>query len=107
MFRTVSAKGRTPGNTGVLCAYLVEERGHVFTAPALSHLGKAWEIDVPQSGACPKSLFPVIEALTGQGIDVRHACRTLSVSESGYYACLAREQQEASPICRFAASPFS
>jgi len=28
----------------------------------------------------------VIEALTGQGIDVRHACRTLAVSESGYYA---------------------
>jgi len=28
----------------------------------------------------------VIEALTGQGIDVRHACRVLGVSESGYYA---------------------
>jgi len=28
----------------------------------------------------------VIDALTGQGIDVRHACPTLSVSESGYYA---------------------
>jgi len=28
----------------------------------------------------------VIETLTGQGIDVRHACRTLSVSESGFYA---------------------
>ncbi len=28
----------------------------------------------------------MIEALTGQGIDVRHACRTLVVSESGYYA---------------------
>jgi putative transposase len=28
----------------------------------------------------------VIEALTGQGIDVSHACRTLSVSPSGYYA---------------------
>ena len=28
----------------------------------------------------------MIEALTGQGIDVRHACRTLAVSESGYYA---------------------
>jgi len=28
----------------------------------------------------------VIDALTGQGIDVRHACRTLGVSESGYYA---------------------
>jgi transposase InsO family protein len=28
----------------------------------------------------------VIEALTGQGIDVRHACRTLGVSESGFYA---------------------
>jgi transposase InsO family protein len=28
----------------------------------------------------------VIDALTGQGIDVRHACRTLTVSESGYYA---------------------
>jgi transposase InsO family protein len=28
----------------------------------------------------------VIESLTGQGIDVRHACRTLGVSESGYYA---------------------
>lgn len=32
----------------------------------------------------------MIEALTKQGIDVRHACRTLSVSvsvsESGYYA---------------------
>jgi hypothetical protein len=28
----------------------------------------------------------VIESLTGQGIHVRHACRTLAVSESGYYA---------------------
>jgi putative transposase len=28
----------------------------------------------------------VIKALTGQGIDVRHACRVLGVSESGYYA---------------------
>ena len=29
---------------------------------------------------------PVIESLTGQGINVGHACRTLEVSESGYYA---------------------
>ena len=28
----------------------------------------------------------MIESLTGQGINVRHACRTLAVSESGYYA---------------------
>ena len=28
----------------------------------------------------------MIEALTGQGINVRHACRVLGVSESGYYA---------------------
>jgi ribosomal protein L20 len=28
----------------------------------------------------------VIDALTGQGINVRHACRTLGVTESGYYA---------------------
>lgn len=28
----------------------------------------------------------MIDALTGQGIDVRHACRILGVSESGYYA---------------------
>ena len=28
----------------------------------------------------------MIESLTGQGIDVRHACRMLGVSESGYYA---------------------
>jgi putative transposase len=28
----------------------------------------------------------VIKSLTGQGINVRHACRTLEVSESGYYA---------------------
>lgn len=27
----------------------------------------------------------MIEALTGQGINVRHACRVLGVSESGYY----------------------
>src|SRR5207248_3012127 len=37
-------------------------------------------------GDSPKRLFPVIETLTGQGINVRHACRTLDVSESGYYA---------------------
>jgi hypothetical protein len=24
----------------------------------------------------PRSLYPVIDALTGQGVDVRHACRT-------------------------------
>ena len=29
----------------------------------------------------------MIEALTGQGINVRHACRVLGVSESGYYDC--------------------
>jgi len=34
---------------------------------------------------CPKRLFPVIESLTGQGIDVSHACRVLGVSQSGYY----------------------
>lgn len=28
----------------------------------------------------------MIESLAGQGINVRHACRTLEVSESGYYA---------------------
>ena len=28
----------------------------------------------------------MIESLTGQGIDVQHACRALSVSPSGYYA---------------------
>jgi len=28
----------------------------------------------------------VIDSLTGQGINVRHACRELGVSESGYYA---------------------
>jgi transposase InsO family protein len=28
----------------------------------------------------------VIDSLTGQGINVRHACRVLAVSESGYYA---------------------
>jgi putative transposase len=28
----------------------------------------------------------VIDTLTGQGINVRHACRVLGVSESGYYA---------------------
>jgi hypothetical protein len=27
----------------------------------------------------------VIESLVGQGINVRHACRVLEVSESGYY----------------------
>lgn len=32
----------------------------------------------------------MIASLTGQGIDVRHACRTLGVSESGYYACKTR-----------------
>ena len=28
----------------------------------------------------------MIDTLTGQGINVRHACRVLGVSESGYYA---------------------
>lgn len=27
----------------------------------------------------------MIDALTGQGIDVRHACRVLGVSRGGYY----------------------
>lgn len=33
----------------------------------------------------PKPL-PVIDSLTGQGIDVGHACRMLRVSRSGFYA---------------------
>lgn len=28
----------------------------------------------------------MIDSLTGQGFTIRHACRTLGVSESGYYA---------------------
>lgn len=32
----------------------------------------------------------MIESLTGQGVNVRHACRTLGVSESGYYASKGR-----------------
>ena len=38
-----------------------------------------------EGGPPPKRLFPVIESLVGQGINVRHACRVLGVSESGYY----------------------
>jgi putative transposase len=41
---------------------------------------------VPQRRLGPKRLYPVIESLTGQGINVRHACHVLGVSESGYYA---------------------
>jgi putative transposase len=41
---------------------------------------------VLDGGHQPKRLFPVIDSLTGQGFSVRHACRTLGVSESGYYA---------------------
>ena len=37
-------------------------------------------------GPGPKSLYPVIESLTGQGIDVRRACLMLGVSFAGYYA---------------------
>jgi putative transposase len=39
-----------------------------------------------KEGIHPKGLFPVVESLTGQGINVRHACRTVGVSESGYHA---------------------
>ncbi len=42
--------------------------------------------DHSRSGSRPKSLYPVIESLTGQGINIRHASRVLRVSESGYYA---------------------
>ncbi len=34
----------------------------------------------------PQKALPVIEALTGQGINVSHACRVLGVSRGGYYA---------------------
>ena len=40
---------------------------------------------VPSGGDRPKRLYPVIESLTGRGISVQHALRTLGVSESGYY----------------------
>jgi putative transposase len=36
--------------------------------------------------AWPQSLYPVVDALTGQGIDVSRSCCTLGVSCSGYYA---------------------
>jgi putative transposase len=38
------------------------------------------------SSACPKRLYPVIASLPGQGNNVRHGCRFLGVTESGYYA---------------------
>jgi len=39
-----------------------------------------------REGVPPKRLYPVIEALTGQGLDVGQACLTLGVSRGGYYA---------------------
>lgn len=41
--------------------------------------------DLPRSGHRPKSLYPVIDSLIGQGIDVQRACLTLGVSRGGYY----------------------
>ncbi len=38
----------------------------------------------------PKSLFPVIASLTGQGFDVQRACLMLGVSVSGYHDWKAR-----------------
>ena len=37
-------------------------------------------------GIAPKGLFPVIESLIGQGINVQQACIALAVSQSRYYA---------------------
>src|SRR2546421_6915407 len=36
------------------------------------------ERGLPRSGSRPKSLYPVIESLTGQGFDVNRACVMLS-----------------------------
>jgi putative transposase len=38
----------------------------------------------------PKSLYPVIASLTGQGFDVQRACLILGVAPSGYYDWKAR-----------------
>ena len=60
-------------------------------------------------GRGPKRLFPVIESLTGQGINVQQACIALGVSQSGYYAWKGRRTRPGrcggsgwparSPIC--------
>ena len=40
------------------------------------------KLGLPRGRPPPKRLFPVIESLIGQGINVRHVCRVLGVSEA-------------------------
>jgi hypothetical protein len=45
---------------------------------------------LPRAGGGPKRLFAVIDVLAGMRINVRHACRSMGVSEAGYYAWRSR-----------------
>ena len=77
-------RGEAPGTSTDMALELAAARRRIQQLETeLAVARKVCEVFLEQ-GISPKGSSQVIDALTGEGINVRHACRRVGVSESGY-----------------------
>ena len=77
-------RGEVPGTSTDMALELAAARRRIQQLETeLAVARKVCEVFLEQ-GISPKGSSQVIDALTGEGINVRHACRRVGVSESGY-----------------------